>query len=123
LAAVLVFLAMQISTVSYRQLNAPLTMLWANQDQAQPRQLIIGVQNEEGKPMTYELAVLAGGDKLRVWRQIELSNGEVFTGQITFQSSTPPPAEVLLYRMDQPGSIYRQVRIVFNGGSEVTLRK
>lgn len=107
-----------IAQLNIAYLNAPLTMLWANKNPTNREILNIGIRNEEGETMIYNLVVQQNGVKVREWSAVKLNEGKTFTGQFDFQLPPQEPVNVLLYRADAPDQIYRQVRIYFSGNLE-----
>jgi hypothetical protein len=114
LGLVFVLLAFGVAGVSSARLVSPLTMLWADYDHTNIQVLKIGVENEEGKPMVYDLVIEQNGIKVREWDSIQLEDGKTFSGQLTFQQTPQDPVIVLLYLHDVPGKVYRQVKINFS---------
>jgi hypothetical protein len=70
----------------------------------------LGVGSRELAPMSYHLRVVAGGRVLYDWPAIELAPSQDWERTIDLPSaaSTPGAVEALLYRNDNPGSVYRR---------------
>ncbi len=76
----------------------------------------IGVRNSEPGNMEYKLQVKAGEDIVYESPAIALEPGETWVKTLTFQTLVKGDVQVFLYRMDNPGTIYRQV--VSRSGSQ-----
>jgi hypothetical protein len=111
-AFLFVLLAFGFVQLNAKVLDSPLTLLWANYDRSDDKVLNIGVQNEEGKSMMYNVVVEMGGVRVREWTGIHLADTRTFSERFTFQESPQQPISILLFRADVPGEIYRQVRLI-----------
>ena len=69
----------------------------------------LGVYNSESKNMEYQLEVKAGGELVTESFAIALAPGETWKKVLTFQVPVNGDVQVLLYRLDDPGKIYREV--------------
>lgn len=76
----------------------------------------VGVRNSESVRMEYRVEVRAGGVLVDEPALIVLTPGETWQKLLTFQTLVTGDVQVLLYRMDEPGRIYRQV--VSRGGTQ-----
>ncbi|MFN8528585.1 MAG: DUF1616 domain-containing protein [Anaerolineae bacterium] len=84
------------------------TQLWALPTDTL-HQISVGVQNEEGHPVSYQLAIsrypLSGPFA------ITLNDGESWETTVNLVPIANTPIEITLYRLDQPGIPYRSVQV------------
>ncbi len=98
----------------------PFTELWALGEQAGARSVVrVGLTNDEGRPMTYRVAVQAGDRLLAEWPEITLSTGGRWGAEATVpQALLGQEITVRAYRAedadDQP---YRSARLRVDGYS------
>ena len=106
---VVVYAIMIVRDESF-QPSTPFTQLWAK-----PAALLgqtafdIGVYNSESRSMEYKLEIKSGGTLVYESSAIALAPGETWEQVLTFQSLVNGDVQVFLYRLDDPGTIYRQV--------------
>ncbi len=110
-AAALLLTAVGISQAAAAHLNSPLTLLWAGYDRNNSGVIDVGIQNQEGRVMSYRLVAQQNGVKLKEWQDVKLAPGQTASAQIDTTQLAQQPVVVLLYRTDQPGKIYRQVKV------------
>lgn len=90
------------------------TSLWISPElEAQADTVLVGIHSQEFSTTHYSLQLSYNGQLNLVWPDISLAPG------VQWQQSISLPAgqglaEVVLYRADDPGVIYRQVSIAFN---------
>lgn len=114
LTVILVILALSVAQAGAKQLNAPLTMLWATPDPVNPLMLEVGVRNQEKTAVTYNVVIQQNGLQVSQWADIALEPGASVTRKFAFAQQPTQPVTVLLYRSDQPNQVYRQVKIDFS---------
>jgi uncharacterized membrane protein len=72
----------------------------------------IGVQSEEFAPTSYRLEVRVNGQVANVWPELRLEPNQTWQAQLVLPDAARAAMEVeaILYRVDAPGIVYRQVR-------------
>jgi uncharacterized membrane protein len=105
-------LAVIISNSFSNRLDSPLTQLWAAFDSEDARRMTIGIRNQEGRPMVYDLVVTQAGGGLLQRQRVDLADGRTYTIQLTFQQPAAPPVQVALVLPEEPNQVYRQVKVV-----------
>ena len=77
----------------------------------------LGVTNQEFTPMTYHIQVTVDGQVGWNWPDVQLKPGESWTRPIVLQAdrATTGTIEAALYRLDDPATIYRQVKLQRTG--------
>jgi uncharacterized membrane protein len=91
------------------------TEFWALSEQAGERSVIrVGLRNEEGRPVTYRVAVEAGDRLLAEWPQVSVAAGKTWRAQATVSEALfGEEIYARLYRSGDPdGEPYRQARLV-----------
>ncbi len=73
----------------------------------------MGITNYEFDTVTYHLQLMADGHPLQDWPELKLAPGETWTSSIVLPSdrTTTGSIEAMLYRLDNPNVIYRQVKL------------
>ncbi len=71
----------------------------------------LGVRNMEAVTLRYKLQLKVGGSVVHEWPSIELKSGEQWTTTVVFpaRQASLDTIESVLYRLDAPAVIYRQV--------------
>jgi uncharacterized membrane protein len=96
--------------------SASFTELWAQPASALRQDRVdVGVRNSEAEKTEYKLQVQAGGDLVYESPSIVLSPGETWEKVVTLPISVNVDVQAFLYRMDDPGKIYRQVVLRSDG--------
>lgn len=106
-----ILLAFKISDSFSNRLDTPLTALWAAYDPADAIRLNVGIHNQEGRPMTYELVVETQNKTVLQSQKIELEDQKTLSVVIALQQMIYEPLQVVLYLPDSPNSPYRQVSV------------
>jgi uncharacterized membrane protein len=111
-AAAVIFLgAFGIAQYSSTRLNRPLSMLWATNDPTNPKLVNIGIQNNEGRAITYHLVAQTNGKVIREWAGIHLEDGKTYSVQLTSANPFKQPVEIFLYRSDLGNRAIRAVQV------------
>jgi hypothetical protein len=71
--------------------------------------LRFGVQNLEGRAMTYDLRVSIGGVPLEEWRSFSLAPGNSWEAVAPLPRSLTQRIDAVLIRTDRPDEAYRRV--------------
>jgi uncharacterized membrane protein len=104
-----VLLAFNLSNIFSNRLDTPLTALWAAYDPANARRLNIGVRNQEGRPMTYDLVIETAAREILQRQSVQVEDEKTFWLAIDFQQASQPLVRVLLFNPDLPNQPYREV--------------
>ena len=77
----------------------------------------LGITSQEFNAVTYHLQVIANGQVVQDWPELKLVPGEAWTGTFVLPSDrvNAGSIEAVLYRQDDPGSVYRRVTLQHNG--------
>jgi uncharacterized membrane protein len=85
------------------------TSLWMLQgQQSQSNTLVIGIHSQEFAPTQYRLVVTLDGKPFLDWRDIQLDPGQQWQRTVPMPTD-PGPMEAILYREDNPNTVYRYV--------------
>ena len=111
-AAVVLTIMTALSLLSFR-VAAPndavreggFTELWVTHDAPGP--VTVGVDNQESEPQTYRLSVREGNRLIKEWPVLALSAQETWTTDLPGVDYAS--LQVLLYRSDEPSTVYREV--------------
>jgi len=92
------------------------TQLWmlpANNNSCGVR---IGVQSFESAPVTYRMVVMANSAQIAAWSSVILAPGTEWSQSVSINPGATHNAyvEALLYRADQPRSVYRNVHLTLH---------
>jgi uncharacterized membrane protein len=83
--------------------------------------VLIGIQSFEASSTQYKVVLLANGSQLHNWPAVTLAPKQQWYQSVTLNSGDIESAyiDAQLYRLDKPGSIYRETHITLNssGGS------
>jgi hypothetical protein len=73
----------------------------------------LGVNSQEFEAATYRLQVNVGGRPLREWPELKLAPGDSWESPIGLPSDRAGAGsvEAVLYRSDDPGTVYRRVEL------------
>lgn len=94
------------------------TELWARPDSAQGQTVFdIGLRNSESSKLEYKLEVKVGEDLVYDSSAIALIPGQTWEKAIALPLSVNAEVRALLYRMDDPGTVYREV-VLSRGGKQ-----
>jgi uncharacterized membrane protein len=112
LAGALVVGAVYLARESEANRNLPgFTQMWMLPTSGDPQVAEIGITNQEGNPMKFRLQVRHGGQLIDNRPLIELDDGETWTTTVSLSPARTGPVEAVLYRLDQPGEVYRHVTL------------
>ena len=113
LAAVLLVGAFGLAHISAARQNQPnFTQLWIVPDAASAGRVIqLGVRNQEQDTRSFDLELRVDGDVVRDWHPITLAPQQTWQVQVNAPDGGPfaGTVEALLYRADEPGTVYRRV--------------
>lgn len=115
LAALVIAGAVGVATVgANRQPRSGFTQLWmtpASEDRQDA--VYLGVTSLEVTAVRYELQVVIGGAVVREWQPLELAPGERWVTRVELPAPEPGlrTVEAVLYRLDNPESVYRRVQL------------
>jgi hypothetical protein len=71
----------------------------------------IGVGNEEATSMTYRVVLTSGSVAIATWQSVPLPPGQRWDAEISLPPNLSTGVQVMLYRADAPGEIYRRVAL------------
>ena len=71
--------------------------------------LRIGVADEEAGPVTYRLVLRSATGTIAEWKDVRLAPGQRWERSVTVPAAARGSVELLLYRADSPGIVYRRV--------------
>jgi uncharacterized membrane protein len=118
-ALVVVILALWLSIIRPPQPQPSFTQFWmlpstqANKSCA----VLIGVHNFEATPETYRIQVTRNGTQVASWPSIMLAPRQEWNRLVPISPGAARGDVVVnaqLYRLDQPGSIYREVHVTLH---------
>jgi uncharacterized membrane protein len=77
----------------------------------------IGITSQEFETVTYRLQVMADGRVVQEWPELKLAPGETWTSSIALPADrvNTGSIEAVLYRLDNPNAVYRQVKLQRQG--------
>lgn len=114
LAALVVVGAVVVARIGVlSQPRSGFTQLWIAPDTL-PDRVQIGVENEEGSPMSYWLVVRQGATPLQSYYDVQVDADGTWSTSIDLPAgvtSIEQPIEALLYRADNPNTVYRSVNL------------
>ncbi len=90
------------------------TVLWIlPTDAASPPGVRVGITSMEFTPERYRLLVTVDGQPLREWATISLGPGDKWEAivPLSAKGTGPGKIEAILYRLDNPNVVYRQVSL------------
>jgi uncharacterized membrane protein len=85
------------------------TSLWMVPESGTSQTVQLGVMNFELNSTEYRVKVVADGHVINEW-QVALDPGMAWQERVNLQDNTKQ-VDALLFRTDEPGAIYRQVRL------------
>ncbi|MFN8535602.1 MAG: DUF1616 domain-containing protein [Dehalococcoidia bacterium] len=98
------------------------TQLWLlASDPGVVNRVEVGISNQEGAPITYRAVVHRGQEVLSEWPELTLRDGERWSQRVEIPATVGPQlesVEMLLYRADRPGEVYRRVALACQAGDE-----
>jgi uncharacterized membrane protein len=106
-----ILLAFKISDTFSNRLDTPLTALWAAYDPGDAHLMNVGIRNQEGRVMTYDLIVETNHQNIVQREKINVENEKTYNLVLTFQQINQQPVRVLLFLPDAPAEPYREVTI------------
>jgi uncharacterized membrane protein len=108
MSGVLVIAAIGLANIgAIKQPTEPFSALWLIPNDA-ASQALVGVRNDEGRPMVYRLVLESSTSTIEEWPMVDLADSEQW--QATVALAKPPTyLELRLYRADQPTVVYRRV--------------
>ncbi|GAC1401524.1 MAG: hypothetical protein NVSMB52_15340 [Chloroflexota bacterium] len=114
LAALLTVAAVTFSILGSSRHHTPgFTQFWivpaANASQGA---MHIGVTSRESRTEKFTVNVSQGNQLVREWPAFGLNPGETWTGMLVLPAGLNGTVEAHLYRLDQPGRVYRRVTLV-----------
>jgi len=113
----LVFFAFRVAQDGARTQPRPgFTQFWMLPVENSPSGIALGIRNEEGMPLAYQLIVELDGGVVGEWDAIPLAPGEVWetTALIPQTDASGRSVRALLYRLDAPDSIYRTTTLTLD---------
>lgn len=69
----------------------------------------VGVRDEESGPASYHLVLRGTNGTITEWRDVRLAPGERWERSVAVPTAARAGLELLLYRSDSPGTVYRRV--------------
>jgi len=87
------------------------TQLWLVPTSDEPRSARLGFTNREAEPVTYRVQVRHRDQTLFESSDVQLADGETWEMSIPVPPDAAYPTEALLYRTDQPDTVYRSVTV------------
>lgn len=109
-------LLMLIGAMQFANLPAPAarvegySSLWILPMQANTHVANVGFSSSELQSTQYRMELRVDGHVVQNWREIVLEPGQSWTGSVTLPE-TRTRVEALLYRADEPNTIYRSVHL------------
>ncbi len=117
-------LAILIATVAvWSSITRPLakspasfTQLWMLPANDKSCSVRIGVQSFESAPVTYRMVVMANSAQVTAWSSVTLAPGTDWSQSVSINPGVTRNVyvEALLYRADQPQSVYRNVHLTLH---------
>jgi uncharacterized membrane protein len=120
MAAVIVASALAYAASAALQPAGPgFTQAWIYSKDAQASGLNVGVENDERQPETYRVQLLVDGRPTREWSHVRLERGRTWSADLGLADAPRPQrAELKVYRAEDPGTIYRDVRVSLGGAGQ-----
>jgi uncharacterized membrane protein len=113
-----VAVAIVASAVAYsahsalRPRGAGFTQSWIQVQDAKAGKVDIGVENDEPRAETYRLQLTMDKRAVKEWRDVRVEPGQQWTTSLNLpQSRGQGVAELVIYRSDDPKTVYRKVRV------------
>lgn len=113
----LVFVAFNLAQDGARtQQRSGFTQLWMLPVQNSASGITLGIRNEEGQPLAYQLIVELDGEVVGEWDAIPLAPNAVWetTARIPESVTSGGTVRALLYRLDAPGAVYRTTTLTLD---------
>jgi uncharacterized membrane protein len=112
LSIVLVVSAVMIVRIQLAQPSTQFTELWTLPNSALGQNAVdVGIRNSEVGKTEYKLEIQVGGNRVYESSPIALLPGETWEQVIPLPIPAAGDMQVLLYRADNPGKVYRQVML------------
>ena len=116
LSIVLVVSAMMIVRIQSAQPSTQFTELWTLPNSAVGQNAVdVGIRNSEAEKIEYKLEIQANGSLVYQLSSIALSPVETWEKVLMLPMLVTGDVQALLYRADNPGTIYRQVVLRSSG--------
>ena len=80
----------------------------------------VSIRNEEEAPTSYRLEVRRNGARIQSWAEIRLAAGEVWSSTVSVGAGQ---IEALLFRLSEPGTLYRHVEVEIAGTAPSAVRR
>jgi hypothetical protein len=112
-----------IGVAQQQQQQSTFTQFWMVQARQTTHScaVLIGIQSFEASSTQYKVVLLANGTQLHNWPAVTLAPKQQWYQSVALNSGDIESAyiDAQLYRLDKPGSIYREAHITLNssGGS------
>ena len=113
----LALVAVRLAQDGVRQQPRPgFTQLWMLPDENDDSGVQLGIRNEEGLPVAYELRLELGGEVVEAWDVIPLAPGETWemTALIPEGAGGNEVVTALLYRVDIDEAVYRSATLTLD---------
>lgn len=97
------------------QQNISFTQLWILPSDTNNKNIVrVGIRNIENKTVQYKLQIESESISIYDWHSIELQPGQQWeeTVSLNIVQSHAKSVEAKLYRLDNPGTVYRQVNLL-----------
>jgi len=104
-----------LTALKIAQLPAPAsrvegyTSLWILPPDANSHVVRLGLNSQEVEPVAYRVEVQVNKHIVQQWSNIQLEPGQAWTNSFKLSNTTGSPIEAIVYRMDQPNTVYRRV--------------
>lgn len=85
------------------------TQLWVAPSADAPGSAVVSIRSEEQTSTAYRLRVQRNGTLVQSWTTIQLSTGQTWSASVAAGAG---PIEVQLFRLSDPGIIYRRVTLL-----------
>lgn len=108
LAVVLAVSAFMVARAGAAESTSSFTQLWLLPQASSQTTVNLGISNQENTTVKYRLQLEAGGTVVEEWPSLELAAGQEWKTTVNLPTGTAG-VEANLYRLDQPGTVYRQV--------------
>lgn len=97
------------------------TQLWIAPAAGAPTPSVeVSIRNEEQAPTTYRLEVRRNGARVESWADISLATGETWSRTVSVGSGQ---IEARLFRLSEPGTLYRHVEVQVGGTAQSAARQ
>lgn len=116
LSILLVILSLQYSSVPKAQPNTSFTQLWVLPAPKAENTCAVrlGVRSFEASSVTYRVTMNLNDVQVKTWSPLTLASQQEWDQSVSIHPKTVKAAiyvEIMLYRMDKPGTVYREVHM------------